>query len=266
MVSEHDTLVRQNWGFLSPQDQVAIGKSRVLLAGCGLGSNIAVLAARTGFAHFILADGDRVELSNLNRQAFRQEHVGQNKAQVTAALVHEVNPHAKVQVVPAFLRADDAVPLVEQCDVVVNLVDPGPPLDALLRAAKKQGKFTLFPLNIGFGGVLLTFGPHSPTPQELLGSATETNLFVSIVERLIFSLPSYLMQYAWVAERVRREGVPPPQLGVAASLTAALVVRGLVGVALGAPPPVVPAVLALDSKEPSVISWPVQSPNPGLTR
>lgn len=262
MASGYDELTRQNWGFLSSEEQARIGGMRVLMAGCGLGSAIALLATRTGFRHFILADGDVVELSNLNRQAFRREHVGQNKALATAALVQEVNPDAQVHTIPTFLREGDARATVQQCDIVVNLVDPGPALRALLAAAKEQGKFTLFPLNIGFGGIMLTFGPQSPTMEDLVGPDAGADLFVRIVERLILSLPPYLLQYIWVAERIRQEHVPPPQLGVAASLTAALVVRGMIGVALGSPPPVVPAISVIDSREPSLVTWPAPSLSP----
>jgi len=148
-------LTRQNWGFLSDEEQILIARTRVLLAGCGLGSNIAVLATRTGFSNFILADGDAVEASNLNRQAFRKEHVGQNKAEVTASLINEINPEAKTQTIPEFLKAEDADDLISQCDLVVNMVDPGPALDAFLNVPKEQGKISLFPMNLAFGGVLM---------------------------------------------------------------------------------------------------------------
>ncbi len=89
-------LTDRNWGFLTAQGQERIKEAKILLAGCGLGSNIAALAARTGFSRFILADGDRVEINNLNRQAFRLEDVGKNKAKATAELILEVNPEAEM--------------------------------------------------------------------------------------------------------------------------------------------------------------------------
>ncbi len=256
MSAEYQQLVQQNWGFLSEEDQAIVGRTRVLLAGCGLGSNIALLAVRTGFRHFIVADGDSVEGSNLNRQAFRREHVGQNKALATAALVREVYPEAQVEAIPAFLRVEDAASLVERCDVVVNMVDPGLVLLALLEAAKEQGRISLFPLNIGFGGLVLAFGPESPPLRTLAGPDAGADLFLRIVEGLMPSLPSYLWDFAWVAERVRRERIAPPQLGVAASLTASLVVGAMIKVALGSSLPLVPNVLALDCRDPACLSWP----------
>ena len=137
------------------------------------------------------------------------------------------------------------------------MVDPGPALHALLRAARGQGKISLFPLNVGFGGVLLAFGPESPSLEELVGPETEADLFVRIVMRLMPSLPRYLWQFAGVVERIQREGVAPPQLGLAAALTASLVVGGMVKVALGSPPPLVPSIMTLDSREPSLLAWPI---------
>lgn len=257
VTAQYEELVQRNWGFISVEEQEQISKFRVFLAGCGLGSNVAVLAARTGFCQFILADGDKVELSNLNRQSFRREHVGKNKAEATASLVKEVNPQAHVQVVPAFIGPDDTARLVQQCDVVVNMIDPGPALKALLDAARKQDKITLFPLNVAFGGLVLAFGPTSPSIEELVGSEAGSELFLQILQKLLASLPKYLWQYIWVAQRMQQEKVPPPQLGVAASITSALVVGAIMKVAIGVPVPLLPEVMALDTREPALIAWPI---------
>ena len=259
MTLGYQELVRQNWGFLSSEEQHAIAQTRVLLAGCGLGSNIAVLAARTGFSRFTIADGDVVESSNLNRQAFRVEHLGRNKAEVTESLIREINPEAQVRAIPEFIQAPDATGLVTGSDIVVNMVDPGPALNALVQTAQSQGTITLFPMNVGFGGLVLAFGPDSPTLEELVGPDAGQNLFVDIVMKLMPSLPSYLWQYASVAQRIQLEGVPPPQLGVASSLTTSLVVEAMVRVARGSEIPLVPAFTALDSREPSECLWPIDT-------
>ena len=62
----------------------AIRRSRVFVLGCGgIGSLVAVQLAGAGIGQLTLADGDRVELSNLNRQFFLSRvDVGQLKVEV----------------------------------------------------------------------------------------------------------------------------------------------------------------------------------------
>jgi sulfur carrier protein ThiS adenylyltransferase len=65
---------------LSPEQLDALAAARVGLAGAGgLGSNCAMMLARSGLTRFVLVDGDVVEDSNLNRQHYFPRHVGQSK-------------------------------------------------------------------------------------------------------------------------------------------------------------------------------------------
>ncbi|WP_375379286.1 ThiF family adenylyltransferase [Chryseobacterium luquanense] len=51
----------------------------MILAGSGIGSNIAECALRFGFENLTIVDGDRVEFSNLNRQNYTYEDVSTYK-------------------------------------------------------------------------------------------------------------------------------------------------------------------------------------------
>ncbi|MFC2042500.1 ThiF family adenylyltransferase, partial [Chloroflexota bacterium] len=158
----YQELVKSNWGFIATESQEKLKNSRVLLAGCGLGSNIALLAVRTGFTKFVLADGDSIELSNFNRQAFRVEHLGRNKAEVVGEMIKEVNPRAEVTVFPRFIETEEQVCcLVTKSDLVVNMIDPGPLMYHLNKLACSHSIPVLFPLNIGFGGTVLVFSSES---------------------------------------------------------------------------------------------------------
>ena len=92
--------------------------------------------------------------------------------------------------------------------------------------------------------------------EELVGFDNGSGLFVRIVQRLAPSLPQYIWQFAWVAARVQQDGVAPPQLGIAASITASLVVENMIKVGIGTTPALVPEVIGLDTREPSVLTWP----------
>jgi len=65
---------------LPPERLAVLAAAHVGLAGAGgLGSNCAMMLARSGLKHFVLVDGDVVEESNLNRQHYFPRHVGQSK-------------------------------------------------------------------------------------------------------------------------------------------------------------------------------------------
>ena len=67
MLSYQDLTLR-NQGYIPPELQEKIRATRLLVAGCGLGSSIAEAAARVGFERLTLADGDSISAHNLNRQ------------------------------------------------------------------------------------------------------------------------------------------------------------------------------------------------------
>ncbi|RWZ90914.1 MAG: hypothetical protein EO766_01150 [Hydrotalea sp. AMD] len=56
-------------------------KYKIFFAGCGIGSLLAECALRIGFENFIIADSNTVEISNLNRQNYLQDDIGQPKAE-----------------------------------------------------------------------------------------------------------------------------------------------------------------------------------------
>ncbi|HEY7343732.1 MAG TPA: ThiF family adenylyltransferase, partial [Ktedonobacterales bacterium] len=92
MTSDFDDLFSRNWAFITPEIQHILDHTCLFAAGAGLSSTIVTLACRTGFGSFILADGDNVELSNLNRQAFFRRQIGENKATATAELLRDIRP------------------------------------------------------------------------------------------------------------------------------------------------------------------------------
>ena len=59
----------------------------------GLGSNIAVQLTRLGIGHLTLADCDRVEISNLNRQSYRLCDIGRPKPEALTEQLLQINPY-----------------------------------------------------------------------------------------------------------------------------------------------------------------------------
>ncbi|EKF74153.1 molybdopterin biosynthesis MoeB protein [Alcanivorax hongdengensis A-11-3] len=88
--------------------QEALAAARVLLIGCGgLANPAALYLAGAGVGQLVLADDDRVELSNLHRQvAFRGGQIDQPKAEALRDQLQTLNPEVDVRA--CVVRVDDA--------------------------------------------------------------------------------------------------------------------------------------------------------------
>ncbi len=85
-------LLIENW------DQEKLLQSTVTLVGLGaLGTVAAASLAMTGVGTLILVDFDTIEMSNLNRQLFfRPTDVGKAKVDISAQILHEINPEIHI--------------------------------------------------------------------------------------------------------------------------------------------------------------------------
>ena len=71
--------------------------SRVCILGLGgLGSNIAVMLARSSIGTLHLIDFDDVEISNLNRQYYTLENIDMKKTQAIKNIIEKINPFVEV--------------------------------------------------------------------------------------------------------------------------------------------------------------------------
>ncbi|MFJ1702308.1 ThiF family adenylyltransferase [Kitasatospora sp. NPDC088346] len=117
-------LTTRNRGLIPESAQLALGKARVLVAGCGSTGGAAVEPlVRLGVRDFVLAEPGEYELNNLNRQHARLSDLGRNKAEVSAELARSVNPHARVEVHTDGVQEENVTALLDGVDVVVDGVD-----------------------------------------------------------------------------------------------------------------------------------------------
>jgi len=94
------------------------------IAGCGgLGSNCAVALARVGIGKLIIADFDVIVESNLNRQYFFIDQIGQKKAYALRDNISRINPTVMVEAHDIKLKADDIAILFKDCNVIVEAFD-----------------------------------------------------------------------------------------------------------------------------------------------
>jgi sulfur carrier protein ThiS adenylyltransferase len=89
----------------------------------GLGSAVAVALARTAVGSLILTDFDVVEPSNLNRQQYFVEHLGQGKTEALTGILSRINPHLSVSAHPVRLVPGNIPEIFRDADVIVECFD-----------------------------------------------------------------------------------------------------------------------------------------------
>jgi molybdopterin/thiamine biosynthesis adenylyltransferase len=111
-------------------------QATVLVVGLGgLGCPAALYLAASGVGRLLLADGDRVELGNLQRQiAHGNADIGTNKADSVAAAIGALNPGVELEVIPQQLTEEALPALMSRVDLVVDATDNYPVRFALNRA------------------------------------------------------------------------------------------------------------------------------------
>lgn len=98
--------------------------ARIGIAGLGgLGSNIAMMLARSGIGHLTLADFDSVEPSNLNRQHYMVSHLGMPKTEAIKDLILQANPFIRLDTHLVRITEENAPEIFGSCDLVCEAFD-----------------------------------------------------------------------------------------------------------------------------------------------
>ena len=116
-----------------------LNKSKVAIFGIGgVGSFVVEGLVRAGVENFILADDDKICLTNLNRQIIAtRKTVGKYKVEVAKERILEINPNANVEIYQEFFMPESKEILDETVDYVVDSVDTvTAKIELVLRADK----------------------------------------------------------------------------------------------------------------------------------
>lgn len=110
------------------QGQLRLKNARVLIVGTGgLGSPVSLYLAAAGIGTLGLVDFDRVERSNLQRQVVHgTSSVGMAKVESARQRLLDLNPDIEIHAYDVPLTTDNALPLVDRYDLVVDGTDNFP--------------------------------------------------------------------------------------------------------------------------------------------
>lgn len=124
-----EELLRYSRHILLPQidvlGQQKLRASRVLIVGAGgLGCPVGLYLAAAGVGRITVADGDRVELSNLQRQIGHETaRIGEYKAESLKARMLALDPAVQVNAYNRWLTEDNVSELLASADIVVDCSD-----------------------------------------------------------------------------------------------------------------------------------------------
>ena len=144
----------------SKSGQEKLKKAKVLVAGAGgLGSAILTYLAVAGVGRIRIIDGDKVELSNLNRQVLHSDKdIGRNKIDSAKEKLEALNPHISVEAIKATIDENNVFDLVADY-LIVDAMDNLPARLLLNRVAVKKSLPLFHGAVYGFEGRATTVVP-----------------------------------------------------------------------------------------------------------
>jgi molybdopterin-synthase adenylyltransferase len=148
--------------------------ARVLIVGMGgLGAPVAMYLAAAGVGHLVIADFDRVDLSNLQRQIIHStERIGMPKVESARQTLRALNPEVSVEVIDQPLESANLIDRLSGTDLVVDASDNFPTRFAINAACRRARVPLVSGAAIRFEGQVAVFSgqPGSPCYQCLYPS------------------------------------------------------------------------------------------------
>lgn len=215
-------LYARNTIYISKTNQYTIKNYRILSAGCGIGSNIAECALRLGFENFTLIDGDKVELSNLNRQNYRQQDIGVDKTEALKDRLLSINSEANIKTYNKYLTSSNIKEVLAGYDVAINALDFQSDVPLLFDELCQQNNIpVLHPYNIGWATLIFVIMPDGPNLTMLSKNyeGFEKKVAGFLIEHLEGNTKKWVVEI--LEEYKKKEaGQSPPQLSIGSWLAA----------------------------------------------
>lgn len=259
---DYSELTLRNKGYISPEGQARIRNTRVLIAGCGIGSTFAETAIRLGYEKIVLVDHDTISLHNLNRQNFTYADIDTPKIEALTRRLKAINPNAQIEAIRDKVTPENAASFVTKVDFIFDTIDfldlPG--LVALHDACHAQNKPLLTAINAGFGAAGFYFPAKKKCtlrdlfelpaegPIEGFSYAERYGNFVRKIAHLVD--PAVIEQFQRTL-KLLSEGkpCPAPQVAPGASCVAALAGTVAARLAEGLPVTEAPDMLMINMSE-----------------
>ena len=160
----------RNIGWVTVEEQAQLRRKHVAVAGLGgVGFQHAVALARLGIGTLSIADFDRFDVPNFNRQAgAMMSTVGRPKLDVAVEVLKDINPELDLRLFPAGVSQENLDSFLERADVYLDGLDFSA-LDArraTFATCARLGIPAVTAAPMGMSAALLNFLPGKMTFEE----------------------------------------------------------------------------------------------------
>lgn len=166
---DDNQLIRYSRHILLPQigiegQQKLLNSHALIIGAGGLGSPIALYLAASGLGKITICDGEKVDLTNLQRQIVHHSTaVGMPKTQSARNTMALINPEVRVVEVPKRVSSEDVIDLVKNADVVLDASDNFATRHAVNRACVVHRKPLVSGAGVRFDGQVAVFDLREAT-------------------------------------------------------------------------------------------------------
>lgn len=200
---DYGTAFSRNLGWVTNAEQSELRRKRVAIAGLGGVGGIHLLTlTRLGIGSFVVADLDRFELANFNRQpgAFLSS-LDHEKSKVLANMAKDINPDLDLRLFPEGVNVSNLNSFLDDVDLYVDGLDffEIQIRRAIFERCAELGIPAITAAPLGMGAAIVNFLPGSMSFETYfqLDGVPEDDQLV----RFLVGLSPTLLQRAYLVDR-----------------------------------------------------------------
>lgn len=202
---DYGSAFSRNIGWVTESEQLRLKNARVAIGGLGGVGGVHLLTlARLGIGQFSIADFDKFDIVNFNRQVGATvSSLGKPKLDVLRDMVRDINPEVDLRLFPDGVNDDNLEDFLTDVDVYVDGLDFFA-FDARRKtfaACERKGIPVVTAAPLGLGVALLVFGPGGMPFEEYFGFEGGDEMEMAI--RFLVGLSPAMLQRGYVADMSR---------------------------------------------------------------
>lgn len=202
---DYNTAFSRNIGWVTEAEQERLRNCRVAIGGLGGVGGVHLLTlARLGIGKFNVADFDKFDFVNFNRQVgATMSSVDRPKIEVLEEMARDINPELELRTFPEGLSNDNLGNFLENVDVYVDGLDffVFDIRRKTFAACQAKGIPVVTAAPLGLGTAVLVFSPTGMSCEDYFGFEGCDELEMAI--RFLVGLSPAVLQRGYVADMSR---------------------------------------------------------------